>query len=101
MKKLYFGGDIITMEKENEVVEAVLVENGVINQVETLETVESFINDESVKKVDLKGKILMPRFIDPHGHFTMMGSFSKIADLTKCENFADISITLKTHIKNQ
>lgn len=37
MKKLYYGGDISNMEAENDVAEAVLVDNGVIEKVGCLD----------------------------------------------------------------
>lgn len=98
MKKLYFGGDIVTMENENDLVEAVLIENGLIKEVYNTTEFQMFMNDSTVEKINLDGKTLMPGFIDPHGHIAMMGAFSEMADLTKCESFDDIVATLKQHI---
>src|SRR5699024_3360627 len=97
MKKLYVGGDIITMEQEP--AEAVLVENGEIVQVLQSADLDSVINDEQIEKVNLEGKTLMPGFIDPHGHFAMMGLFASFVDLTACDNFNEIVSAMKAALK--
>ena len=65
MKKLFFGGNIITMAKPG-FAEAVAVEDGVIAAVGDLKELENSRFDE---KIDLKGKTLIPAFIDSHSHF--------------------------------
>ncbi|CDQ38549.1 N-substituted formamide deformylase precursor [Virgibacillus salexigens] len=89
------------MENEKDVVEAVLVEDGVIKKVGSFIDFESFMNDSRIEKIDLKGKTLMPGFIDPHGHLAMMGPISQMADLSKCESFDDVIYTLKLYIENR
>lgn len=101
MKQLYYGGDIITMENEEDVAEAVLIEDGVIKKVGHLEELQTFMGDPNVMKVDLKGNTLMPGFIDPHGHVSMVGPMSIMADLSVCESFDDIIYTLKSYINHK
>lgn len=71
MQKLYYGGDIITMRQESDTTEALLEKDGVIQYVGTLEEAEALC-EESVHKICLNGKTLMPAFIDPHSHLTML-----------------------------
>ena len=78
MQTLFFGGSIITMEKENESPEAVLVENGKIKNVGTLQKLRE-IADKKVVLHDLKGKCLMPAFVDSHSHFSMNGQMALCA----------------------
>lgn len=101
MKKLYFGGDIITMENENDVVEAVLIEDGLIKKAGSLIEFQSLLNDSAVEKIDLKGKTLLPGFIDPHGHISAMGPLSTLADLSECESFDDIIHTLRDYMESK
>lgn len=101
MKKLYYGGDIITMENGRELIEAVLVEDGVIVKVGSLAEFQSLMNDATIEKNDLKGNTLMPGFIDPHGHISMMGIMSTMADLSDCESFDDIIETLKIYMQQK
>jgi len=51
-----------------------------------------------VQKVDLDGKTMLPGFIDPHGHISMLETLSVMADLSECESFEDIIKTLKLYI---
>lgn len=65
---LYSGGKIITMEGQKpQYVDAVLVENDKITQVGTLNDVKKHLHGK-VSMVDLKGKTMMPGFIEPHLH---------------------------------
>ena len=72
MEKLYYNGDIITMRKENDAPEAVLVSKGRIAFVGDLKEAKQRCTAET-ELVDLQGKTLMPSFIDAHGHITMHG----------------------------
>lgn len=66
---IYFGGDIITMEGDSaSYVEAVAVKNGKIIFVGKKADAEKLKGD-STKMNDLKGKTMLPGFIDPHSHF--------------------------------
>jgi predicted amidohydrolase YtcJ len=63
---IYFGGDIITMEGDSAIyAEAVAVKNGKIVFVGKKTDAEKLKGD-STKLNDLKGKTLLPGFIDPH-----------------------------------
>lgn len=97
MRTLYYGGNIVTMESSNDMPEAVLVEDGIITKVGSIEILESEIGAD-VKKVDLQGKCLMHSFIDGHGHIAMNGFMSSFAELSECRNFDDIVDTLKRYI---
>ena len=70
---VYFGGDIITMAgQEPQYAEAVVVKDGIINYVgSSSEAME--VAGKGHKMIDLKGKTLLPGFIDGHSHF---GNFS-------------------------
>ena len=65
---IYFGGDIITMEgDEPGYVEAVMVRDGnIIYAGDKAGAVNNFAGQTI--EVDLRGKTLLPGFIDPHGH---------------------------------
>ncbi len=71
--QLYYNGNIITMETDEvSYAEAIVVQSGKIVFVGDLKIAEkSFTNST---KVDLKGKTLLPGFIDPHSHFGMVSN---------------------------
>jgi len=65
---VYTGGPVFTMNATNEIVEAVAVKSGKILAVGTKKDVLA-IAGEGANVVDLKGKALLPGFIDGHSHF--------------------------------
>lgn len=97
---VYFGGEIITMKGEKpEYVEALAVEKGKIVQVGKKEDVLGRKKD-STKVFDLKGKTLIPGFIDGHGHITQYADALEQAELSpppvgKVESIPDIIGELK------
>ena len=97
--KLFYGEHIITMDEQGNEVTAVLVEDGRIKQVGVVDDFKEWMNDSQVEKVNLENKTLLPGFIDPHSHISMMGPFSAMANLRNCESFNDVIDTLKTYIK--
>ncbi|BCG65240.1 MAG: hypothetical protein methR_P3065 [Methyloprofundus sp.] len=66
---LYYGGDILTMEGDKPTyVEAVIVHDGkIIYTGDKASAVNNFAGETI--EVDLKGKTMLPGFIDPHSHF--------------------------------
>src|SRR5699024_866467 len=89
MKKLYYGGHVITMEDEREA-EAGLADNGEIIDVGEMQKFQHLLDEPTVEKQDLNGKTLLPGFIDAHGHLSMMGPMTVFADLRDCESFEEI-----------
>ncbi len=65
---IYYGGDIITMETDTvQYAEAVAIKNGKIIFIGSKTGAEKYRGDSTVMN-DLKGKTMMPGFIDPHLH---------------------------------
>jgi predicted amidohydrolase YtcJ len=65
---IYFGGDIITMEGDSATyAEAVAVKDGKIVFVGSKADAEKMKGESTIMN-DLKGKTMMPGFIDPHLH---------------------------------
>ncbi len=90
MEKLFYNGDIITMEGECERVNAVLIEDGLIKAVDKTSSFKSLLNNDEIEKIDLDGKTLMPAFIDPHSHISLVAQTQIMADLAECRSFEDI-----------
>lgn len=98
METLYYNGDIITMEGEQDFAEAVLVADGKIKAVGTYDAVAAEKGEDCVLR-DLEGRTLMPSFIDGHGHVTMAGAqYLTRANLEDAKNFDDIVAILKKYI---
>ncbi|WP_201785788.1 amidohydrolase [Elizabethkingia ursingii] len=65
---LYFGGDILTMDGPTpKYAEAVWVKDHKLAYVGSLSEAKRLA--KGAQEVDLKGKTLMPSFIDPHSHY--------------------------------
>lgn len=103
MSKILYNGRIVTMEGGNKVEmlkkapEAVWVNKGKIAAVGSLAECEKIA--PQAEMIDLKGRCLMPSFIDPHGHIVMNGQMTMCAYLGECECFDDIITVLKDYIK--
>ena len=96
MKTIYYNGDFITLENNN--IDAILVEDGVIKKAGNKEEVFNY-KDNNTKLVDLNGKTMMPSFIDAHSHFSgVANNFSKIS-LDNCNNFKEIQEKLLDYKK--
>lgn len=77
---LYVGGPIVTINDSQPLAEAVLVRGGRIVAVGARAEVESQAKGP-IATVDLKGKTLLPGFVDPHGHVVMVGLQALAANL--------------------
>lgn len=78
---IYAGGPIITMEgEEAETVEALAVRNGRILAIGA-DAVVAKAAGKKAKRVDLKGRTLLPGFIDAHGHMGFVGLNAGMAQL--------------------
>jgi predicted amidohydrolase YtcJ len=104
---IYFGGSIYTMEGDQPVTaEYLAVKDGKILYVGGKDSLEYFKNDQT-KMIDLKGKTMLPGFIDAHGHLYNVGVQSMAADLLpppdgKGKNIEElISITQEWTKNNQ
>lgn len=87
MKKLYFGGPILTMDRDCPTTEAVLTENGKILAVGAF----ADLNCPGAEKCDLRGNTLMPGFVDGHSHMNSVGlNLTQQCDLTGCKSFAEM-----------
>lgn len=78
--KLYVGGSIVTINDAQPTAEAVLVRGGRIVAVGARGELESQARGP-IETVDLKGKALLPGFVDPHGHVVMVGLQALAANL--------------------
>lgn len=97
MKTLYLNGNIITMENEI-YIDAVLTENGKIIEIGKEALLYKDSND--VKLFDLKGKTLLPGFIDAHSHFTAVANSFLQVSLDDCISFEEIGRRIQKFISD-
>ena len=93
-KQIYYNGPIITMDDNSMVVEAILIENGLIKNVGSKDFIFS-LKDSKTEIINLKNKTLMPSFIDSHSHITAFASTLNLVLLNGVKSFDDIIEKLK------
>jgi predicted amidohydrolase YtcJ len=76
----FINGNILTMNIDNAVVEALSTRDDRIQSVGTTEEIMAQV-DEETEVVDLRGRTMLPGFIDAHGHFPGSGMRVVAADL--------------------
>lgn len=69
---IFINGPIVTVDKENNVKEAAAVKGNKIVYAGIADGVKEY-KGKSTRVVDLKGRTLVPGFIDSHIHFNMFG----------------------------
>nr|NIO38334.1 amidohydrolase family protein [Candidatus Bathyarchaeota archaeon] len=61
------NGKVVTVDATDRIAEAVAVKNGKIVRAGSKHEIEALVGEET-KVIDLKGKTLLPGFIDSHTH---------------------------------
>jgi len=64
---VFLSGKVVTVDANDRIVEAVAVRDGKIVKVGSNSEVEALVGEET-KVIDLKGKTMLPGFIDSHTH---------------------------------
>jgi predicted amidohydrolase YtcJ len=76
----FINGQVITMDDNNSIVEAVFVRKDQIIAVGDNAKIQGLIDNKTLVH-DLQGKTLLPGFIDSHSHFPGSGMSLFMADL--------------------
>mgnify|MGYP003987539063 FL=1 len=78
--EIYVNGNVLTMDAVGTVHEAVSLREGLIESVGSSEEMLALAGDNTMV-VDLRGRSVLPGFIDAHGHFPGSGQTVFSADL--------------------
>ncbi|MBU8905195.1 amidohydrolase [Desertibacillus haloalkaliphilus] len=73
MGTLWYGGTFYTLRDERETVDAVFVDNGIIEAIGSRDELISTYADHIDKQIDVKGAYIYPGFVDSHLHMIMHG----------------------------
>ena len=98
-RKIYFNANVITVDNNESVKEAILIENGSIKAVGSNDEVLSLC-DDNTEKIDLEGKTILPGFIDPHGHIVATSQVLMIVPLGDATSVDDVVNRLKEYHAN-
>lgn len=77
---IYINAMVVTVNDQQPTAEAVAVKGGRILAVGDRRTI-SALKGPATQVFDLKGRTMVPGFIDPHGHLFMQGIAAAVADL--------------------
>lgn len=97
MGEIWYGGNIYTMNKENETVEAVYIENGMIVDLGNKKDLE--IRYPFEKLYDLKGRTMIPGLVDSHMHLIGHGERLLRLDLSKCTSYKEVLDLVKERVE--
>ena len=93
-RTVYYGGDILTLEGGGRA-EALLVEDGVIRELGTKEAL--LASFPGAERADLRGRTLIPSFIDPHSHITSFAQTFGLVSLEGCREIAEVVKRIADH----
>lgn len=91
MRRLWYGGNIYTMQEPFQKIEAVLVDNDKIYRLGTYKELAPLADE----KIDLNGATMFPGFVDSHLHMIGYGESLLRVDLTKATSSEEIIQLLK------
>lgn len=85
MKKLFYNASFYSMDEQNSIYNAILVDNGIISQCfyKKPEITE-------IEKIDLQGACVFPGFTDSHTHSFEGGLYSMGANLQEAKNLSEV-----------
>jgi predicted amidohydrolase YtcJ len=66
---VFHGGEVVTINDQQPTAEAVAIKDGKILAVGSMADVKKFYHGAATKYVDLKGRTILPSFIDAHSHY--------------------------------
>ena len=92
------NGVVVTVDSARPRAQAIAVRGDRILAVGTNAEIEKLAGP-SAKRIDLKGRLTMPAFIEGHGHYTGLGNSKLILDLTKARSWDDIVSQVATAVE--
>jgi len=103
--RIFFGGDVVTVDARDSVAQAVAVRDGRIAAVGRRDDVMALAGPRTVL-TDLAGRALLPGFIDAHGHLGMTGQKLACANLSPApigpvSRIADLQRELREQIERK
>lgn len=96
MKTAFINGKVYTVNENQPTAQAVVVEQNKIIFVGSNEDAKKFI-DPSTNVIDLKGKLMLPGFIDNHVHFITGGFYLLGIDLRPANSTNEFKQILKNY----
>ena len=96
MDTIFFNGCIRTLDDSEKVAEAVGIENGRIVFVGTDKEAEAF---SCKKRIDLKGRLMLPGFVDTHMHMLHYAFVERSVKLFDCTSVEEMLAAAKKRLE--
>ncbi|TFG03046.1 MAG: amidohydrolase [Promethearchaeota archaeon] len=100
MKKIYFGGPILTMNEEMPLVEAIGIDGEIIKSVGTVNQIKKSLH-ANCQLFDLNGHTMMPGFCDCHLHPIMYMIYLLSPDFSMISSFVQFKEYIKEFSKTK
>lgn len=100
MGKLIYGGKIYTLKEEGHVVEAIFTDNQYIVDYGEKKYIEEKYAGSIQEKIDLKGDVLLPGFVDSHMHLVGHGEKLLRLNLSTCMSKEEALQLLANYAEN-
>lgn len=97
-KTAFMNGKIYTVNEKQPLAEAVITQGNQIVFVGSNKEAQTR-TDKSTKVVDLKGRLMLPGFIDNHTHFTSGGFYLLGIDLRSAKSTTEFKQILRDYVK--
>ncbi|MBM4340808.1 MAG: amidohydrolase [Deltaproteobacteria bacterium] len=94
---VFWNGNIFTLNTAHPRAEALVTADGKIVKVGTNQEVRNLFGERS-RSVDLKGKAVLPGFIDSHVHFMATAITGIGIDLSEAESIAEILVRVRERV---
>lgn len=98
-KKAFLNGKIYTLDQNHPVVQAVVVSGNKIIFTGSTKEAEALI-DKNTSVTDLKGRLMLPGFIDNHVHFMTGGFYLLGIDLRHAKSTQEFKNILQEYVKS-
>ena len=99
VKTAYVNGTIITVNANNDIAEAILMQDGRIAAVGGTAEILA-LADADTQTVDLAGKTMLPGFIDPHGHIVAVAQTLLLLDFSACNSRAEMQERIAAKLRD-
>ena len=96
MKKAFINGRVYTVNKEQPLAEAVVIQGNKIILVGSNSGAKKLFDDKT-NVIDLQGKLMLPGFIDDHTHFINGGYYLLGVNLQKAKSHSEFKNLIKEY----
>lgn len=86
MDKIFYNGNIRTLDQAYPVASAIAIKNGIIIRIGNDEEILKLAGTET-ETYDLQGKLMIPGFVDSHLHLMLYATYNRRIDLSEAETY--------------